>query len=377
MNRTICWVLAILSCFGLIRETAAQNLVIGNARVIVGNGDMFDRANILILGGRIIEVTEEAIPDTEGLTVIDAQGLTALPGFIDAHRDVIQGDPDVWLERADQHMRGYLESGVTTVLSVDHELEHVLKLRDRLEAREIEGPRIIVSGHVPLTDDRESEAAAAQVQQIVQEHAYAGADAIVSVVAATEGGAEKDALSAARDEADNQGLMTVTHIKSVADLVAAVDGGSGYLTGTPNIGTLDEETAARVVSRGQYNAEYGLVMTSALGAATDAGTAPANARLLHAAGIRYGFGTGTTLPPQEALRHEVNALGRIFSSEQVLDSLTRQAAYAARRDDALGLLRLGRVGDVVLVGGDPLADLEDLYDVRMVVRSGRIVVDQR
>lgn len=377
MKKTTCWLLAILWACGPVHGPAAQELLIGNARVIVGNGDVLDRADILILGGRIIEVTGEAMADREGLTVIDAEGLTALPGFIDAHRDVIRGDPDVWLQHAGRHMREYLELGITTVLSVDHELEHVLQLRDLLEAREIQGPRIIVSGQVPLVDDGGGAIAAARVREIVREHARAGADAIASVVVATGRGAEKMALTAVRDEADNQGLMAVTHISSVADLLAAVDGGSGYLTGTPHIGMLDEETAGQVVSSGRYNAEYGLVMTSALGAPADAGAGPANARLLHDAGIRYGFGTGTALPAGEALRHEVNVLSQVLTNEEVLDALTRQGGFAARRDDALGLVRVGRVADIVLVDGDPLADLNDLYNVAMVVRSGRIVVDRR
>ena len=377
MKTTTYWFIATLWSLGLAQGVSAQGLLISNARVIVGNGEVLDRANLLILGGRIIELSEETIPDTQDVPVIDAQGLTALPGFIDSHRDVIRGDPDAWLQDAEQHMREYLELGIATVLSVDHEIEHVLKLRDLLETREIEGPRIIVSGLVPLVGDDGAPIDAADVQETVQEYAYAGADAIASVVVASEGGSGQAALSAARDEADNQGLMTVTHIESVQDLVAAVDGGSGYLTATPHIGHLDEAMARRIVETGQYNAEYGLVMTSALGAPQNAGAGPANARLLQDAGIRYGFGTGTSLPPAEALRHEVNALETVFSNDEIIGTLTLQGGYATRRDDALGTLRVGKVADVVIVDGDPLSELDDLYNVIAVVRSGRLVVDHR
>ena len=377
MKTTTYWFLAALWSLAVAQGVSAQGLLISNARVIVGNGEVLDSANLLILGGRIVELSEETIPETQDVPMIDAQGLTALPGFIDSHRDVIQGDPETWLQDAQQHMREYLELGITTVLSVDHEIEHVLQLRNLLESREIEGPRIIVSGLVPLVGDEGAPIDVADVQETVRGYAYAGADAIVSVMVASEGGTEEAVLSAVRDESDNQGLMTVTHIASVQDLVAAVDGGSGYLTATPHIGHLDEATARRVVQAGQYNAEYGLVMTSALGAPQNAGAGPANARLLQDAGIRYGFGTGTSRPPAEALRHEVNALETVFSNEEIIGTLTLQGGYATRRDDALGTLRVGRVADVVIVDGDPLAALDDLYNVIAVVRSGRLVVDRR
>lgn len=377
MKKTTSWFLATILSLGLAQGISAQNAVVNNARVIVGNGEVIDNANILILGGRIIELSEEAIPETEGLTMIDAQGLTAMPGFIDSHRDVIRGDPDVWLQGASAHMREYLELGVTTLLSVDHEIDHLLQLRDLLEAREIEGPRIIVSGLVALRRGDGTPVDESDVKEAVREYAYAGADAIASVVTASKDGAEQLALSAARDEADDQGLMLVTHIETVDDMFAAVAGGSGYLTGTPHIVHLDEVSARRVVETGRLNAEYGLVMTSALSAPQSAGAGPSNARLLYDAGIRYGFGTGTSLPPGEALRHEIRALESVFSNEEIIESLTLQGAYAARRDDALGTLRLGRVADVILIDGNPLADLDDLYNVVAVVRSGRLVIDNR
>ena len=45
-------------------------------------------------------------------------------------------------------------------------------------------------------------------------------------------------LAIARDEADRQGLLTITHIESMEDARAAIAGGSGYLTRTPSDGEL-------------------------------------------------------------------------------------------------------------------------------------------
>lgn len=378
MKTSTPWLTTALCALGFAHSVAAQNIVISNARVIVGDGDVIDRGSIVIQGGRIASVSEGPAADSE-LPVLDAEGLTAMPGFVDAHRRVIRGDPDEWMEGAPARMQEYVAAGFTTLFSLGDPLEPALELRSRLDAREIPGPRLVVSAPVPLTTDNGSSAPEANIRQTVQDLTLAGADAIESVVLATPGGGQIETLSIAKDEADQQGLLTITHIRTVDDALAAVDGGSGYLSSTPGVGEFDAATARDIIEAGRDNAEYGLVVTSALGS-PDVSAGPAgagNARVLRDAGVIYAFGTATELTPREALRHEVEALGQVFSNEEVIDILTRSAAYAVRRDDALGVLEAGTIGDVVLLSGDPLSSLEDLLNVRVVIRTGRIVFDSR
>ena len=99
--------------------------------------------------------------------------------------------------------------------------------------------------------------------------------------------------------------------------------------------------------------------------------------MLRDAGIIYGFGTGTSLRPRDALRHELIPLRLVFSNHDVVDILTRSAAFAVRRDDALGTLESGKIADIVILDGDPLTNLEHLSNVRVVIRTGQIVVDNR
>ena len=59
------------------------------------------------------------------------------------------------------------------------------------------------------------------------------------------------------------------------------------------------------------------------------------------------------------IEHEVRVLSAHRTPEQVLEAMT------------LRPLAAGEPGDVVVVGGDPLQDLDALGDVRLVVRGGR------
>jgi len=371
--------LAIICSLGFAYGVAAQDLVLSNARVIVGNGDVIDRGTIEVRRGRIASVSETPVIDPE-LPILDAEGLTVIPGFIDAHRQVIQGDPDVWMEQAADRMREYVEAGFTTVLSMGDSLEHVLELRGRLDSREIPGPRLVVSGPVRLATDNGNARPEGEIRETVRDLTLTGADAIDSVMLATRGVSGIEALSIAKDEADQQGLLTLTHIENVQSAMAAVEGGSGYLTRTPWIGELDEQMAQDIVEAGRNNAEYGAVMTSTLGASTVADgdlAGPANARLLWDAGIIFAYGTDTALLPRDALRHELTLLDVVFSNEEIIDILTKSAAFAARRDDALGTLEPGKIADMVILEGDPLTDLDDLFNVKVVIRTGRIVIDNR
>ena len=373
------WCLVALWSLGCVQGLGAQDLEIRNARVIVGTGELVERGTILVRRGRIASILAAPASGSD-VPVLDAGGLTAIPGLIDANRQVIQGDPAQWMAQAPERMRAYVEAGFTTVLSAGDSLEHVLELRDRLDAREIPGPRLLVSGAVRLVTDGEIAWAGQDMRERVRALSLEGADAIASFVVATTAGIERDALSIARDEADLQGLLTITHIQSVQDAFAAVEGGSGYLTQTPWVGELDTAMARALVENGRSNAEYGLVMTSALGASTANGGmsfGPENARRLRDAGIIYGFGTNTTLRPSDALRHELEMLQQVFSNAEILDMLTRSGAFAVRRDDALGTLEPGKIADIVMLDGDPLDDLLALSRVKLVVKTGRILVDQR
>ena len=82
-----------------------------------------------------------------GLRTIDAKGMTAMPGFIDAHRHINTG-PN---EKA--QMQALLEAGYTTILSGGGPADGNITLRDHIDKGMINGPRIIPSGRVALSNN--------------------------------------------------------------------------------------------------------------------------------------------------------------------------------------------------------------------------------
>ena len=142
-------VLTCAVCLGVVglttRDLSAQDVAITNARVIVGNGTVIDSGTMIVRGGKIVSVSAGAA-NTQGLKTIDAKGMSAMPGFIDAHRHINTG-PD---EKA--QMQALLEAGYTTILSGGGPADGNITLRDHIEKGLINGPRIIPSGSVQLTE---------------------------------------------------------------------------------------------------------------------------------------------------------------------------------------------------------------------------------
>ena len=128
----------VLACLALgsVSPLCAQDITITNARIVVANGTVIERGSIVVRSGKIISVTQGAPSATSG-TTIDAKGMTAMPGFIDAHRHINTG-PN---EKA--QMQALLEAGYTTVLSGGGPAEGNITLRDHIEKGVINGPRII------------------------------------------------------------------------------------------------------------------------------------------------------------------------------------------------------------------------------------------
>ena len=411
----------------LSRVAFAQDLVIENARIIDGNGGVIDNGSVVVSEGRIVSVSAgSAAADGER---IDAGGRTIMPAFSDAHRHIIQGDPDTWLaEEAAGNMRAWLEAGFTTILSAGDPPEQILELRRRLAEGEIEGPRLLAAGRVPLAaspggfvpgvdparidqsrgPNRVMETAEAipeeQTRAAVRAHAEAGFDAIKTVIVVTLDGPETQTLAVVADEARRNGIPSITHAVTVMDTLAAVEARTDVLVHTPHIGHLTEEQARTIV-------DSGIPMVSTLGifvptfavdnemirestgrdnvarfrdlepfpydTLSSAGQGPVNARLLWEAGLVYGYGTDVRFEPADSLAHELRPLRLVFSHEDIVQMLTKNAAVTALVGDETGTLEAGKRADIVILDGDPLTDINAVLEVVLVVKDGEVVVDNR
>ena len=63
--------------------------------------------------------------------------------------------------------------------------------------------------------------------------------------------------------------------------------------------------------------------------------------------------------------------------DQVIQAATRSAAQHLGKLDELGTVETGKLADLLIINGDPLADITALYNIEVVIKGGKIVVDQR
>lgn len=377
---------------------------------------------MLVVNGTIDAVIEGDAPSLAGVRVIDARGRTVMPGFVDAHRHIIRGDPAAWMtEQAAARMQEYLDAGFTTVLSAI-DAPQILELRRQLQDGTVKGPRIFAGAFVPLAGQpagagrgggpqgdparfdnsrpprRPTQPAPAipaeQTVKAVEAVAAAGYDYIKTVLTVTPGGPELAALKLVVEEGRRRNLPTITHAVSVIDTLAAVEARPAALVHTPHIGRLEEDPAAV-----QTIAKAGIPMTSTLAVflphfgadnqplfrdggpfpwdtISSAGQGPVNARLLWEAGVSYGYGTDTSWHPRDSLADELRALALTFSPRDIVTILTRNAARSALRADEIGTLERGKLADIVIVEGDPLANVSSLLNVVMTIKGGEVLVDR-
>jgi imidazolonepropionase-like amidohydrolase len=104
----------------------------------------------------------------------------------------------------------------------------------------------------------------------------------------------------------------------------------------------------------------------------------ANVKAAHEAGVRVGV--GTDIPVEAHKRYPESYYTELallkdagLSNRDVLQSATRVGAEILRIGDKLGTLQTGKLADVLVVGSNPLDDLHNLRDVRLVIADGRIV----
>jgi imidazolonepropionase-like amidohydrolase len=379
-------------------DLAAQNLVIANARILTGTGSAIEQGSIVVRDGRIVSVAPGGAA-AQGAQVVDARGLTAVPGFIDAHRHIMGGNDDRWFkEQSVDRMREFLEAGYTTLMSGGGPFPGILELKRRVESGALKGPRVITSGRVDPDNFKTEDVARAQVRK----YAQAGIEIIKARIDPEPSDVQKSILAAVVDEARKNKLDVMVHAVSVPAMLAALDAGATKLVHTPHGSWLSLEDARKVAAAGVETLStigFGVPVFGVFnkdnmptfrdgspwpdgilegrGRGREAGEKAVNGRTLWDAGVTYGFGTDTNYHPREGLKHELRALSLMFSTTDIVKLMGPNTAAFIEKSKDLGTLEAGKLADIVLVSGDPLDLIYNLLNVKVVVKDGTVVVDKR
>jgi imidazolonepropionase-like amidohydrolase len=389
---------------------AAQDVAITNTRVIVGNGQVIESGTIIVRGGKIASVTAGAAP-TQGLRTIDAKGMSAMPGFIDGHKHVNNG------ETAAAQMRSLLEAGYTTVLAGGGAAEANIALRDRIDKGEFVGPRIIASGTVNLRQTP-AEARAAVQALAAKGIKHTGEIGLTPEPAPPQ--SEIEVLKAIVDEAKKVGVQVNVHAVSSPAMVAAIDAGVTRLVHLPNKDFTTYEQAEKVAQAGAIVAgliAFGAPNIDSLSAApaqvqwpkdntvrfrdgkpwpeaiaganrdpkgratgTEGGYTIINARRIWDADPNHqtiSYSTDQNAADLVVLEHELKSFSIVFSMADIHRIIGPNAARFVGMADQIGTLEAGKLADIILIDGNPTLNIYEMLKTKIVLKEGKVVIGPR
>jgi imidazolonepropionase-like amidohydrolase len=415
-----------------VERVAAAPLAIIADRLIDGTGrEPIETAVVVIEDGRIGAVGSRSsvrIPD--GAEVVEGDDLTLLPGFIDAHVH-LAGQSGVDFNRLLMTRRSMLllmavpnanvtlQAGVTTVRDAGLSPASV---RDAIEAGYFAGPRCQMAvsilsqsgGHADPTMPCGCELyldcgmdvphsvvdGPDMMRRRVREVLAAGAD---WVKLCTSGGVLSPAdhpdaaqftieeIAVAVEEAAAQGKRVMAHAMSTAGIKNALRGG---VTSIEHGCLLDEEAIALMKERDAWLVPTLVAPRDVVDAAGEGRTIPQvmvdkarDISMRHmesfhaavAAGVNIAMGTDSAVGPHGGnLREPALMVEGGMTSLEAITASTRAPARLLRRQHEIGALEVGKLADVVVVRGDPVADISLLADpdrIRLVLRGGERAKD--
>ncbi|MBC3189518.1 amidohydrolase family protein [Pseudonocardia sp. C8] len=383
--------------------------------IVAPDQPVLPRGAVLVTSdGRIGDVGPEAAMAErhQGTRRLEFPAATVLPGLINAHVHLAfeaTADPVAALRRGDHatvrgtiaaHARTLLDAGVTTVRDLGDRDGLVGEFRDQVAAGTAVGPRVL-SAYAPLTSPQGhcwflggEVSGVSAVRAAVHEQADRGADLIklmagggrLTPLAAPvwESQFSLEELRAAVETAHGRGLRVAAHAHGTDTMALCAEAGvdtiehGGWLTGPtaePRCYEPREDIADLIADRGiavcptrfrnwrSWPPEAGLDgLMKRLAWMRSRGIA-----LI--AGTDAGVGNGKYDDLVEALGLYV-AAG--WSPSEALALATTRGSAALGRESDVGRVAQGCTADLLVVDGDPLADLEALRAVQCVVAGGRL-----
>jgi imidazolonepropionase-like amidohydrolase len=386
--------------------------------IAIVHGDVFDsergavrpRSTVVVRGDRIVAVgPDDSVSVPSGATVIDAAGKTVMPGLWEMHNHM-----QLFSESLGSPMQ--LSYGITTARDLASDIDVATSQRDRAERGLIAAPHTILAGFmegpgkwagptatiVRTEDDARRWVAAYDSMGYKQIKVYnlVHPDLIPTIVA----------------EAHRRGMRVSGHIPRGLSVPAAIELGfdevnhAAFLFSTfyqdslymptmrayslvattvaPNIDVDGAAMTALIADLKRHNTVIdGTFSVWVIGAGTGVAQAvggglPSNVqkadsnymrllRRLYDGGVTLVAGTdafGSSSYNTELELYEKAGI----PAPAVLQIATIGSARVMKQDRDYGSLSVGKVADIIVVGGKPAEHVADLRKVEQVLRAGRL-----
>ena len=398
-------------------------------RVIVHAGRLLDVKTGRMLADQVITIEGEKIvsvgpasqaAQSAGATTVNLPNLTVLPGLIDAHTHLTFdpyhfGYTELGISIPREALMGAhnaavtLQAGFTTVRNVGARGYTDVALRDAINAGELLGPRMLVSGPalsitgghcddnlLPFEYHRFAEGVAdgiEHVQQKTREIIKYGADVIK--ICATGGVLSKgddpqasqytlEEMKAIVTDAHRLGRKVAAHAHGAQGILWASEAG---VDSVEHGSYIDDAAIMMMKQKGTY-----LVPTLYLGdwflenaqklnvpefylTKAKAVMPAARRNIGHAfsSGVKVAFGTDAAVYPHGLNAREFAVMVKLgLTPLRAIQAATVNAADLLGWSDRVGTLDPGRYADLIAVEGDPTADVTTLERVKYVMKGGEV-----
>lgn len=362
-------------------------LVLAGGTLIDGTGAPPVADAVLVIRGKRILTrglrADATLPP--GATVIDVSGATILPGFINTH---VHGGYDATA------LAAWAQGGVTTVRDlatrpslVDFAFRDATRTQPKLARLVAAGPMVTVRDGYPIAywgmpaltvtsvEDARSKTGALLDQ---------GADLIkIALESGAIFGQKMSMLSpeeaaAIVEVAHGRGKPVSAHVTVAADLTRALDAGVDDIAHMATDRVSDATIQRMVEANVYWEPTLELWQGVGLRRAAIAG----NLRRFVAAGGKVALGTDYLGAPN--VRFDLGMpiteielmVDAGMTPMQIIVAATRNAAHVCGLARELGTLEPGKLADVLVVDGDPLADPHALTQTRLVLRDGVVIMQK-
>jgi imidazolonepropionase-like amidohydrolase len=407
-----------------------QRIAITNVTIFDGSGADTFKGDVLVDGNRIVEIAHAPNKlNGKAQRIINGNGRFLMPGMTESHTHFSWNDQPslaaIQMMPPEEHIiwcvrvaKRYLEMGFTSAIGAAAAKPRLdVVLRNAINAGEVPGPRYLAGSqeiasigglgdgtlpHLPFPELSFGSVCSGpeEIRKSVRTFIKYGVDHLkinlsgeyIAGIPAEVSPFSEEEIAMLSSEAKRQGKRIAAHARSAESVKQCVRHGielvfHASFADEDALDMLEAKKDVHFVAPGigwlvrtNFNAsEYGITpeVAAKMGYLRELETASDTLRKMHKRGIRitpggdYGFAWMPHGTNANDLQYFVDYIG--MTPKEALLSATKLGGEIMMQSDELGQIREGFLADLLMVDGDPLADLSILTDpakIALVMKDG-------